>query len=116
MSFRKRAGELLEVIRSIDTDDGVSVIDLMKATGYRRALVIGSLVWLEDCSAISMSLDEGRKRWMALPEAEEVNSPDPGSAVLESLDYSETLASLGDPLAVPAGYTGPNRTRTQRFP
>ncbi len=101
MSFKRRALEILAMMREMDTDDAVHAIQIQRQTGWSRSLVVGSMVYLEDVQAVVLHLDErGRHCWtVAVPAPDEDSLPDPQPAALfESLaaedDGAEVLASL----------------------
>jgi hypothetical protein len=93
MSFRKRGLEILEVMRSMEDGAIVHAVELQRRTGFSRALIVGSLTWLEDCAAVKLHLDErGRHCWTVnAEEPEEDSLVDP-----EPADLFESLADSGD--------------------
>jgi hypothetical protein len=99
MSFKKRGLELLELMRTADSGTVFHGIELMRATGFSRALIVGSLTWLEDCQAVELHIDpRGRHCWtLADEEPDRDNLPDP-EPVVESYvgldDSAEVLDSL----------------------
>ncbi len=87
MSFRKRGLELLELMRS--RDEGWSAPELRRATGWSRPLIAAALHWLDDCGAVTMKLDEDRRRrWSANPDEDD---GDDTLAVREEVELLESL-------------------------
>ncbi len=90
MSFKTRSMEILELMRAMEPGTAFHGPELMLATGFSRALVTGSLVWLEDAGAVKLHIDvHGRSCWSVVADELDDTGLTPTSVV--GVDNTELL-------------------------
>ena len=65
MRKRQAAEELL--IKMRQQGAAMTANELFRITGLTRWQLGSLLIWLEDCRAVTMTVDRGHKRWTAVP-------------------------------------------------
>lgn len=99
MSFKGRAMEVLELMRAMEPGTVFHGPELMQATGFSRALVVGSLTWLEDVGAVTLApaLDyRGRRCWTVVndePDVTGLTDTEPGDEGLSD-DSARLLGEM----------------------
>jgi hypothetical protein len=84
--------EVLELMRAMEPGTVFHGPELMQATGFSRALVVGSLTWLEDVGAVILApaLDyRGRHCWTVVADEERDEASLPNSIPAELLEGLE---------------------------
>lgn len=95
-AWKKAALELLDYIREHDPDGaGLTIKDLVKATGRSKRVVETRLRWLEDSFAVTRVDDNDFRRWRAIDDDDDVVAKvAPVESPLFDNDAAEVLDSL----------------------